>query len=52
MPPSPSLSTRIANETYLTVVMMKSVHSTSESAPSTVAGSDGASVVPRMVLKV
>ncbi len=46
MPPSPSLSTRMAKVTYLMVVMMKSVHSTSESAPSTVAGSDGVEAVP------
>ena len=52
MPPSPSLSTRMANETYFTVVMMKRVQSTSESAPKTVAASDGAAAVPRMVLKV
>ena len=38
MPPSPSLSTRMAKETYLTVVMMKSVQTTSESAPRTVGG--------------
>src|SRR5260370_38732830 len=46
MPPSPSLPTRMANETYLMVVTMRSVHSTSERAPRTVpaaeAGSAGA----------
>ena len=52
MPPSPSLSTRMANETYLTVVMMKSVQSTSDSAPSTAAASRRPAAVPRMVLKV
>jgi hypothetical protein len=52
MPPSPSLSTRMANETYFTVVMTKSVQSTSESTPKMVAGSDAASAVPSMVLKV
>ena len=31
MPPSPSLSTLMAKETYLTVVMMNSVQSTSDS---------------------
>ena len=52
MPPSPSLSTRMANETYLMVVMMKSVHSTSERAPRIVAGSEGTSAVPSTVLNV
>ena len=52
MPTSLSLSTRMAKETYLTVVMRNSVHSTSENAPKTVAGSDGMSVLPSTVLKV
>src|ERR1019366_6481600 len=52
IPPSPSLSTRMANETYFTVVMMKRVQSTSESAPSTTPASGEPSAVPRMVLKV
>jgi len=42
----------MANETYFTVVMMKSVHSTSESTPSTTAAFDEISVAPRMALKV
>ena len=33
MPPSPSLSTRIAKDTYLTVVMMNIVHKISDSMP-------------------
>jgi hypothetical protein len=34
MPPSPSLSTRIANATYLTDVMISSVQTISDSDPS------------------
>ena len=52
MPPSPSLSTLMANETYLTVVMMKSVQSTSDSGPSTASAWWDAPATPSMVLKV
>src|SRR5271163_4856144 len=39
MPPSPSLSMRMATLTYFTVVTMNSVHRISDRAPSVAAGS-------------
>ena len=52
IPPSPSLSTRIANDTYLMDVTMMSVQITSDSAPSVAVGSGLPPVRPRTVLSV
>ena len=52
MPPSPSLSTRMAKLTYLMAVMMKRVHTISDSAPSVAEGSGWGPVVSSTVFSV
>src|SRR5947207_15803212 len=52
MPPSTSLSTLIATATYLSVVTTINVQITSDSTPSTAAGSGAPPVTPRTVLSV
>ncbi len=52
MPPSPSLSTRIATDTYLIVVTMIRVQITSESTPSVTDGSGAPPVRFKTVLSV
>jgi hypothetical protein len=52
IPPSPSLSTRIAKDTYLIDVTIMSVQITSDSAPSVAEGSGLAPVRLRTVFSV
>jgi hypothetical protein len=52
MPPSPSLSMRIATDTYLIVVTTIKVQTTSDSTPSVVAVSEVPPVRPSTVLSV
>ena len=52
MPPSPSLSMRIAIATYLIVVTTTRVQMTSDSAPSVTLGSGRSPVNARTVLSV
>ena len=52
MPPSPSLSMRIATDTYLIVVTKIKVQTTSESTPSVTDRSGAPPARPRTVLSV
>ena len=52
MPPSPSLSTRIASATYFTEVTMISVQTISESDPSAACADGCAPVVSSTVFSV
>ena len=52
MPPSPSLSTRMAMVTYLTLVITISVHTIRDNTPSTVAGLSAAGEVQHSLERV
>ena len=52
MPPSPSLSTRMASRTYLAVATITSVQNDSDRMPSSVAGSAWPPASPRIVFSV